>query len=226
MNEYVNEISKIPLLTDNETIELINNMQNGDEEARKNLIKHNLRIVVKIAYKFQSRIDLPIEDLISIGSFGLIKAIDNFDISRNVKLSTVAYLYIENTFKRHIYLSKMQKRDNSNDISLQAKIYENKDGDGITLEESIEDDGSSIEEIILQTIRDERIKNILKRLTKDEQKLLLMRYGIIDGINYTLEDIAQVQGVTRERIRQKEAKALKKLKHPQITRQIKDFFEE
>ncbi|MEG2232593.1 MAG: sigma-70 family RNA polymerase sigma factor [Bacilli bacterium] len=226
MNEYVNEISKIPLLTDNETIELINNMQNGDEEARKNLIKHNLRIVVKIAYKFQSRIDLPIEDLISIGSFGLIKAIDNFDISRNVKLSTVAYLYIENTFKRHIYLSKMQKRDNSNDISLQAKIYENKDGDGITLEESIEDDGSPIEEIILQTIRDERIKNILKRLTKDEQKLLLMRYGIIDGINYTLEDIAQVQGVTRERIRQKEAKALKKLKHPQITRQIKDFFEE
>ncbi|MEG1310154.1 MAG: sigma-70 family RNA polymerase sigma factor [Bacilli bacterium] len=226
MNEYANEISKIPLLTDNETIELINAMKNGDGEARKKLIKHNLRMVLKIANKFKIRIDLPIEDLISIGSFGLINAIDSFDIDRNVKLSSVAYPCIENAFYRHIYLSKMQKRDNSNDISLQEKIYESKDGEDITLEESIRDDGLSIEEVILLKIRDEKIRSILKRLTKDEQELLLMRYGIIDGINYTLEEIAQIKGVTRERIWQKEANALKKLKHPQITRQIKDFFEE
>lgn len=226
MDQYAKEISKIPLLSDEETETLIIAMEKGDKSARAKLIKHNLRIVLKIASGFQSRINLPLGDLISIGSFGLIKAIDNFDSSRGKKLSTVAYRYIENTLKRYIYLSKMQKRDSSNDVSLQEKIYEGKDGDGITREEAIEDNGLSIEEITIQKIKSESLRNILNRLTKEERKLLLSRYGIIDGINHTLEEISKKEGVSRETIRQRESIALKKLKHPKITRQIKDFFEE
>ena len=226
MNEYAKEISKIPLLPDEETGSLIVSMQKGDTEARKKLIKHNLRMVLNIASRFQSRINLPIEDLISIGAFGLIKAVDNFDASRNAKLSTVAHRYIENAFNTHIYISKRKKRDYSTDVSLQEQIYESKDGDGITLEETIEDDSLAVDEVIIQKIRDENLRKILMRLTKDERELLLLRYGITDGICHTLEDIAEKQGVTRARIGQKESKALKKLKHPKITRQVKGFLED
>lgn len=222
MNEYATEISKVPLLSNEETIELINAMKNGNQEARKKLIKHNLRIVLKIASDFQRSINLPFDDLLGIGSLGLIKAIDNFDINRGYKLSTLSYRYIENVFNEYIRVSKMKKRDNSADISLEAQIYENKDGDGITLAEAIKDDTLLLEDVIFNNIRDEKIRNILKKLTKEERELLYLRYGIIDGINHTLDDIAKIQGVSVERIRQKSAKALKKLRHPQITRQIKD----
>lgn len=226
MSKYTEEIARIPLLTDEETTKLIYEMQNGNENARQLLIKHNLRIVLKIAYKFQTTINLSIDDLVQIGVFGLIKAIDNFDINRNVKLSTVTYPYIENAFKKYIYISKMPKRDNSKDISLQSPVYENKNGSEITLEETLEDDGAPIEEIVFQNSRTQTIKKILQKLTKEEREILYLRFGIVDGINHTLEEIGNQKNKSRELIRQKEAKALKKLKHPKITKQIKDFFEE
>lgn len=226
MDEYVKEISQLPLLSDEETNKLIDAMQHGDTEAREKLIKHNLRMVLKIAYQYRSRINLPMEDLISIGSFGLINAIDKFDINRGVKLSTIAYPCIKNQFNKYIYLSKMQKRDNSKDVSLQSQVYKNKDGDGITWEESIVDYDGAVEDTIIQKIQNERLREILKHLTREEREILYLRYGIIDGIAHTLEEISQEKEVTKECIRQRELKALKKLKHPRITRQIKDFFEE
>ena len=226
MNEYLNDIKRIPLLTEEETSKLIIAMHNGDNEARKILIEHNLRLVSSIAYKYIKIINLPIEDLVSIGSFGLIRAIDNYDSTREAKLSSVAYIYIENEFKRHINFLKSQKRDSDNDVSLQENVFENKDGDEITREDIVKSDGLSIEDTILQNICNEKLREILNKLTKEERKIIFLRYGLIDGINHSLEEIAQEEGVTKQNISVKEIRALKKLKHPRITKQIKDFYEE
>ena len=98
MNSYAKEISKIKLLSNDETTQLINAMKTGDMVARKKLIHHNMKMVLYIAYKYQPIINLPIDELISIGAVGLIKAIDNFDIEKNIKLSTYAYKCIKNDF--------------------------------------------------------------------------------------------------------------------------------
>lgn len=226
MSEYAKEIVRVPLLSEEETVALVIAMHNGDGEARKKLIEHNLRLVLKIAYKFLSTIDLPIEDLISIGSFGLIKAIDRYDLSKGAKLATLAFKYIVNAYKTHIYLARMQKRDNSNDISLNDAVFVGKDGDELTIESTIEDDGLPVDETVVESIKNETLREILKRLTKEERELLCLRYGIYDGVKHSLEDIAKQRGVTRERIRQKEEVAIMKLRHPSMTRKIKDFLEE
>ena len=224
MSEYAKEIGKIPLLSNVQTKQLIMAFKNGDTEAREKLIKHNLRLVLRLAYKYKKRIELPIEDLISIGSFGLINAIDRYDLKYNVKLSTIAYKCIENAFKQHIYSSKRKMRDDKNVVmSLQDQIYEGKDGDGLTLEGIIEADELSIDEKIIQSIKNESVRNVLEKLTREEREMIYLRFGVVDGVEYTLEEIGKLKGLSKQRIRQKEEKVLKKLRHPKITRQIKDF---
>lgn len=226
MNDYVNEIHNIPLLSDEETLSLIFQMKDGNKSARDKLITHNLRVVLKIAYKYSKLIDLAIDELISIGSLGVIKAVDKYDADKNIKLITLIYPCVENEFKKYIYLSKMQKNDRSNEISMQTEIYQNKDGEGITIEDSLEDDEISIDELIDTKIRSEKVKKILEKLTKEEREILLLRYGIIDDQAHTLQEIANIKGVSKETVRLQENRAIKKLKHPKITKQIKDFFEE
>lgn len=225
ISEYINEIINIPLLSDEETKALVLAMYNGDTEARNQLIEHNMRLVLHIAKRFQPFMNLPLEDVINIGSFALMKAVDTYDINKEIKLGTFAFKCISNIYSRHIHLSKMKKRDDRNTVSLNTPIYSNKDGDEITLEDAIEDDGLPVDERVFDKIKSDVLKEVLKKLTKEEQRLLCLRYGIYDGINHTLEEIGKMEGITRERVRQKEERAILKLRHPSITPLIKDFFE-
>ncbi len=200
--DYAYQITQIPLLDENETNYLLQKVANGDKEARNKLIKHNLRLVLKIANNFKESINLPIEELINIGVFGLIKSIDKFDFERNAKLSTFATTSISNCFKQYIKISKRKTSPAGTNISLQDVIYQGED-------------------VIIEKIGNQQLKTILKYLTKEEQEILLLRYGIEDGIPHTLEEIGKIYHLTRERIRQKEQKALIKLRNPKISKNIK-----
>lgn len=200
--DYAYQITQIPLLDENETNYLLQKVANGDKEARNKLIKHNLRLVLKIANNFKESINLPIEELINIGVFGLIKSIDKFDFERNAKLSTFATTSISNCFKQYIKISKRKTSPAGTNISLQDVIYQGED-------------------VIIEKIGNQQLKTILKYLTKEEQEILLLRYGIEDGIPHTLEEIWKIYHLTRERIRQKEQKALIKLRNPKISKNIK-----
>lgn len=219
--DYAYQITQIPLLDENETNYLLQKVANGDKEARNKLIKHNLRLVLKIANNFKESINLPIEELINIGVFGLIKSIDKFDFERNAKLSTFATTSISNCFKQYIKISKWKTSPAGTNISLQDVIYQGEDGEEFTVENAIKDNNPSVEDVIIEKIGNQQLKTILKYLTKEEQEILLLRYGIEDGIPHALEEIGKIYHLTRERIRQKEQKALIKLRNPKISKNIK-----
>ena len=211
MSTYADEISKIELLSQEETIHLFKLLKAGDISARKKLIEHNMRLVLKLAYKYQLTLNLRIEELISIGAEGLIKAIDNFDVEQNLKLSTIAYICIENSFKSHIRASNTQKRHNSNDISLQYEISKNSEGNGYTLEEVIEDKSISLEDSIIHQIDIETLNLILNELTTEEKEILFLKYGILDGINYTYKEIGIKIGCSKQNVHIRMKTILKKI---------------
>ena len=150
--------------------------------------------------------------------------IDNFDLTKGLKLSTLVYACVNNEFNKYLKFMKREKRDTSNDISLQEAIYKNKNDEELTLEKRIGDSSIVIEDDILDSIRDETLKQVLSYLTKEEQKILLLHYGLVDGICYSFAEIGEKFNLSSERIRQKEMLALKRLRHPRITKKIKDFW--
>ncbi len=220
MNEYIREIMQVPLLTENETNELLKKATNGDLEARNKLITHNLRLVLKIANNFKESINLPIDDLINIGVFGLINSIDKFDFKKNAKLSTFATTSIYNCFKQYI---RSTFKKTAPLISLQDVIYKGEDDNEITFEDAIQDNSPAIEETIIEKVGNQQLIRALKCLTDEEQKILSLRYGIDDGIARSLEEIGKMYHLTRERIRQKEQKALIKVRKNKI---IKNYYKE
>lgn len=217
MNEYIREIMQIPLLTENETNELLKKATNGDLEARNKLITHNLRLVLKIANNFKESINLPIDDLINIGVFGLINSIDKFDFKKNAKLSTFATTSIYNCFKQYI---RSTFKKTAPLISLQDVIYKGEVDNEITFEDAIQDDSPAIEETIVEKVGNQQLIQALKCLTDEEQKILSLRYGIDDGIARSLEEIGKMHHLTRERIRQKEQKALVKVRRSKIVKNL------
>ena len=223
-SEYAKEISQIPLLSNAETMQLIENMQNGNDDAREKLIKHNLRLVLHIANKFKNGNNSPeyLEELISLGSFGLIKGINSYDPTKNIKLSSYCWRCIENEIL--MSLRKNIRRQTS-EVSLEESVFEGKDGDELSLKDLIEDDGISPEENVIQLDRAEKIKFIINKLTKDEQELLFMRFGIF-GTQFSQTEIAEMRGISRPHVSRIETKAINKLRHPRLTKVVKSFLEE
>lgn len=112
----------------------------GDLEARKKLIEHNLRLVRHVAIKYLSVMKQPLDDVISIGIFGLIKAVDFFDITINIKFSSYDFKAISNEYNRYLQLNVGTKRDYSNDISLEQSIGNYNDPDSLTLGDTLSTD--------------------------------------------------------------------------------------
>lgn len=250
------------------------NIEKGEREisqAKKELIKSNLRLVVSIAKKYSNR-GLSFFDLIQEGNIGLIRAVNKFEYKKGFKFSTYATWWIRQAITRALseqartirvpihMIEQVNKINKETKLFLQeygreptneeladrlgwsvskVKSVKNIAKDPVSLETPIgdEDDsklGNFIEDENVQSplnqtaykMLQEQIKSVLNTLPQREQKVLKMRFGLEDGYIHTLEEVGYVFQVTRERIRQIEAKALRRLRNPSRSKKLKDYLDD
>ena len=218
---YLKEIGRVPLLTAEEEIELAQRMTQGDSYAKKRLSEANLRLVVSIAKKYVGR-GMQFLDLIQEGNLGLIKAVEKFDYTKGFKFSTYATWWIRQAITRAI---ADQARTIRIPVHMVETITKVKKVSSQLLHENGHD--PSADEIAekLDMLLKEQLNDVLSTLTDREAKVLKLRFGLEDGRSRTLEEVGKEFDVTRERIRQIEAKALRKLRHPSRSKKVKDFLD-
>lgn len=187
----------------------IERMAAGDIQARNKLIEHNLRLVAHIAKKY-TNYQKENEDLISVGTIGLIKAITTFKPEKGSKLATYAARCIEN----EILMCLRSIKKHKSDISLQDPIGTDKDGNQVTLQDRIADDSKSIENSIEDKLQIKLIAGKMpKVLTERERLVICLRYGLETGRETTQREIAEMLGISRSYVSRIETRALKKLRN-------------
>lgn len=178
------------------------------QEAKEILITRNLRLVAHIAKKYQNA-DMDAQDLISIGTIGLIKAILSFDPEKNSKLATYAAKCIDN----ELLMMLRNRKKTSREVSIYEPIGTDKEGNEISLldilkqeQTDIIDDMDTRENInLLQSIID-------KCLNEREKEIILLRYGLITGKEVTQREIGEYFNISRSYISRLEKRALQKLR--------------
>lgn len=208
MFSYFSGNSSFPKpLTAEEEKYYLEQYRQGDSTAKNILIERNLRLVAHIVKKYNG-INKEVDDLISIGTIGLIKAISSYDIQKGTRLATYAARCIENEILMSIRSSKKQKYE----VSLQAPIGTDKEGNEIALIDILCNDSESVLEQVDFKIRlkklYQKMKTVLKRREKD---VLEMRYGLENGNERTQREIADLLGISRSYVSRIEKKAIKKL---------------
>lgn len=196
-----------PLSTKDEA-ECIEHCKKGDKAARDKLIEHNLRLVAHIVKKY-NMIDKDMEDLISIGTIGLIKAIDTFDSEKGIRLATYASRCIDNEL---LMMLRSNKRI-AKEVYLYDPIGSDKEGNEINLLDIIEEaEVDIVENIVLEDDIKKLYGMLGKVLTDREKEIIYLRYGLNNKKEVTQREIANKLGISRSYVSRIEKKALKKLK--------------
>lgn len=194
-------------LSPEEEVEYIEKMKLGDEEARNILIERNLRLVAHISKKY-STTNIDQDDLISIGSIGLIKAINSFDNGKNIRLATYAARCIDNEILMFIRTSKKTKAE----VFLNESIGKDKDDNEITLLDVIEQEETSIDEEIDLKFKIKELYNKMKQVLKDREiDIINLRFGLNGKKPKTQHEIASMLGISRSYVSRIETKAINKL---------------
>lgn len=194
-----------PLSSEEEEI-YIRAMLNGDKEARNKLIEHNLRLVAHIVKKFDTKGDIT-DDLISIGTIGLIKGIDSYKLSKNTKITTYAARCIQNEILMYFRSTKKM----NNDVSLNDSIGYDKEGNEINLIDVIKDTSPDITDTVYeQEMLDKLIKN-LSVLSPREKEIIEKRYGLNNTKELTQKEIAKSMHISRSYVSRIEKRALIKI---------------
>lgn len=205
MGSYSNQVFPEPLSSVEEE-EMINQMLNGSREARNQLIEHNLRLVAHIVKKFDNG-KYDTDDLISIGTIGLIKGIDSYQKSRATKITTYAARCIENEILMHFRSNKKQ----ANTVSLNDSIGFDKDGNEVSLMEIIKDDSEDIALSIHLKDNIHLLKKYFHVLSDREKEILIKRYGLLNEDEHTQKEIARDLHISRSYVSRIEKRALSKV---------------
>lgn len=196
-----------PLLK-NEEEECFKKMAEGDKSARNKLIEHNLRLVAHIVKKY-SQSNSEQDELISIGTIGLIKAVSTFDYKKGAKFATYASRCIEN----EILMNFRALKKSAGDIYINEPVETDKDGNTMTLIDSI-DDGVDIYEQVEFNIRSKQLYSFLEKcLDSRELEIIVYRYGLYSGLPHTQSETAKKLNISRSYVSRIEKKAIGKLRH-------------
>ncbi|HJJ17188.1 MAG TPA: RNA polymerase sporulation sigma factor SigK [Bacilli bacterium] len=197
-----------PPLDKNEELECIIKAQEGDIEARNKLIEHNLRLVVFLAKKYENT-GYDIEDLVSIGSIGLIKGIKTYKIDKNIKLATYASRCIANEIL--MFLRKNKKR--RGEISLEDALNYDSEGNELHLEDILGTDN----DIVIKAFEDKMDKQLLSKHLNDldnrEKQIMILRYGLNNTKEFTQKEVAEMLGISQSYISRIEKKVISKLQN-------------
>ena len=194
-------------LTQEEEKQALEEMASGDEEARNMLIERNLRLVVHVCKKYANT-NIDQDDLLSIGTIGLIKGVNSFNVKKGSKLSTYVSRCIDNEVLMYL---RSTKKLNS-EVYLNEPIGKDKDDNVITLEEVLESDNKSIEEEVDTKIKIKKMYNKIKEVLKDREKTIIeLRFGLKGDKPKTQKEIAKMMGISRSYVSRIETKAIEKL---------------
>lgn len=204
-----NDILPAPLSMDKEGECIKNLIENNDEEAKSMLIEHNLRLVVYIAKKFDNT-GVGVEDLISIGTIGLIKGINTFNPDKNIKLATYASRCIENEIL--MYLRKNNKT--KLEVSIDEPLNVDWDGNELLLSDILGTDEDVISKGIESEVEKKLLYKAIEKLNHREKVIVEMRYGLNnkDGEEMTQKEVADSLGISQSYISRLEKKIIKRLK--------------
>ena len=196
-----------PPLSTAEENEILEKLMNNDESVRKTLVERNLRLVVYIAKKFENT-SCGLEDLISIGTIGLMKAINTYDVKKNIKLATYASRCIENEILMHLRKTSKIK----NEVSIDEPLNTDGDGNELLLSDIIGTD----EDVIFKDIEDEVDKKLIDesigKLNKREKNIMELRFGFKSGVEKTQKEVADMLGISQSYISRLEKKIIGRMK--------------
>ncbi len=205
---HINNTSSFPKpLNSKEEAEALERFKNGDKDARALLIERNLRLVSHIVKKYYSKTN-DTDDLISIGTIGLIKAIDSFNTDKGIRLATYASRCIENEILMHF----RNIRKNATDVYLGDSIETDKDGNPLTIQETISDSRDLAEDLETK-IKWEKVSKIIENMEDErEKKIIVLRYGLDNNKPLTQREVADKLKISRSYVSRIEKKVLNDIK--------------
>ena len=201
-------------LSGTEEQELLQKVAQGDELAKQRLIERNLRLVVYIARRFENT-GVNIEDLISIGTIGLIKAISTFRVDRNIKLATYASRCIENEILMYIRKISGQKAE----VSLDEPINTDWDGNELLLSDVLGTESDTVMRPMEDDVDHELLRQALSRLSEREMQIVQLRYGLGGRPEKTQKEVAELMGISQSYISRLEKRIMLRLRR-EISRQL------
>ncbi len=268
LDAFLKSISKIPLLTREEEIELAKRAKAGDKEALKKLVESNLRFVVSVAKKYLG-CGLPLHDLIAEGILGLIEAARRFDPDKGVKFISYAVWWIRQSImqalaqqtgavkipvKQAVLVNKITRsygellkelgreptiEELAQHVGMEPKEIERLlsicqvplsldtpigDEEDTTFKDFLKGEGTAeVEEKVVQEELKQSIQEMLEQLTPQEKKIIIMRFGLDGNEPKTLREIGEKLGISRERVRQLETRAKKKMREYAMRKKLNVF---
>ncbi|MBP5307673.1 MAG: RNA polymerase sporulation sigma factor SigE [Clostridia bacterium] len=206
--DYVSGSEALPLpYTPDEERELLAEMMEGNDAAGQNLIEHNLRLVVYIARKFDNT-GVDLDDLVSVGTIGLIKAVRSFNAEKKIKLATYASRCIENEILMYLRRVVRQKGE----ISFDEPLNVDWDGNELLLSDVIGTDGDFVFKNIESGVEKELLYEALKRLNARERQIMTLRFGLSGGDELTQKEVADLLGISQSYISRLEKRIVTRLK--------------
>ena len=205
---FIGSADKLPEpLSREEEQEYVKRSMNGDEMARSKLIEHNLRLVVFLAKKYENT-GVDLEDLVSIGSLGLIKGVNTYKLDKNIKLATYASRCIDNEILMFLRKNKRRKGE----ISFEDNLSFDSDGNELHLEDVLGTDSDIVTRGLEKEIEKKILYEEIEKLSSRDKKIMILRYGLFGHEEMTQKDVAEMLGISQSYISRIEKKVIRKLK--------------
>ena len=196
-----------PPLSTKEENDILARLMNNDESVKNILVERNLRLVVYIAKKFENT-SVGLEDLISIGTIGLVKAINTYDVKKNIKLATYASRCIENEILMHLRRTNKIK----NEVSIDEPLNTDGDGNELLLSDVIGTDEDFVFKGLEKDVDNQLVKESIAKLSKREKKIMELRFGFLNGVEKTQKEVADLLGISQSYISRLEKKIIHRMK--------------